>query len=278
MALIFARVPLAKAAALVVLIWGIVCILTVVCHNYGGFVAQRFFLGLMESAVSPAFVAVTALWYKPQEQATRLGIWYSATGVSSVPLSPECAERADLLHDIRCDQLWSWPHQHGAPVEGLVGATFLCQNHADLGRYYFCGSVTIAWSLAIFFLMPSSPLDPGRFFNEAECEILVRRFQENPFGKDKQPFRLDQFIEALLDIKTWIYFLMAASIYVSRSRSIDTCTLLTGTDLQRLGHCVRREDHQRLWLQVSSLTCPHKAWLTSSARCRAPLFSFPAVP
>ena len=61
---------------------GITCILTVVCTNYSGFVAQRFFLGLMESAVSPAFVTVTALWYKPQEQAVRFGIWYSATGVS----------------------------------------------------------------------------------------------------------------------------------------------------------------------------------------------------
>lgn len=52
-----------------------------VCDNYPGFVVQRIFLGLMESAVSPAFVAITALWYKPKEQAARLGIWYSATGV-----------------------------------------------------------------------------------------------------------------------------------------------------------------------------------------------------
>lgn len=84
MALLFARLPLARTAGVLVFIWGVVCILTVVCHNYPGFVAQRFFLGLTESAVSPAFVAVTALWYKPYEQATRLGIWYSATGVSDV--------------------------------------------------------------------------------------------------------------------------------------------------------------------------------------------------
>lgn len=83
MALIFARAPLAKSCAIVVLLWGIVCILTVVCTNYPGFVAQRFFLGLMESAVSPAFVTVTCLWYKPSEQAVRMGIWYSATGVST---------------------------------------------------------------------------------------------------------------------------------------------------------------------------------------------------
>jgi MFS family permease len=80
-ALLFARLPLARTAGVIVLIWGIVCILTVTCDNYPGFVVQRIFLGLTESAVSPAFVAITALWYKPREQAARLGIWYSATGV-----------------------------------------------------------------------------------------------------------------------------------------------------------------------------------------------------
>ena len=87
MALIFARAPLTKTCALVVFVWGIVCILTVVCHNFAGFVAQRFFLGLMESAVSPAFVMVTCLWYKPSEQAVSMGIWYSATGVRLHPLT-----------------------------------------------------------------------------------------------------------------------------------------------------------------------------------------------
>lgn len=39
------------------------------------------FLGFLEATVSPVFVHITALWYKPQEQATRLGLWYSATGM-----------------------------------------------------------------------------------------------------------------------------------------------------------------------------------------------------
>ncbi len=62
MALIFARVQLARAAAIVVFLWGVVCILTVVVQNYQGLVVQRVFLGLMESAVSPAFIAITCLW------------------------------------------------------------------------------------------------------------------------------------------------------------------------------------------------------------------------
>jgi MFS family permease len=74
MALLFTRLPLNKTAAALVLIWGIICVLTTVCTNYPGFTAQRFVLGLAESAVSPAFVAVTTMWYQPYEQAKRLGV------------------------------------------------------------------------------------------------------------------------------------------------------------------------------------------------------------
>ncbi|CAD6582813.1 MAG: hypothetical protein TREMPRED_003399 [Tremellales sp. Tagirdzhanova-0007] len=185
MALLFARLPLSKAASAVVLMWGIVCILTTVCVDYPGFVAQRIALGLMESAVSPAFVAVTVLWYKPYEQARRLGIWYSATGIFSM-ISGIC--------------------NYG------LGHTKMA--HPWKALYFFCGSVTIAWAFVIYFTMPTSPLQPGRFFNAEEREILVRRFEENPYGKDRQPFNTKHFIEALLDFKTWIYLLMGASIYI----------------------------------------------------------------
>ncbi|ORY27486.1 major facilitator superfamily domain-containing protein [Naematelia encephala] len=184
-AVLLARLPLAKTAAVLVLVWGVICILTTVCSNYSGFIAQRFFLGLAESAVSPAFVAVTALWYKPYEQATRMGIWYSATGIFSMI--------SGLIN-------YGIGHNHLA--------------HKWKGMYYFCGSVTIAWSFVIWFFLPGSPLQPGRFFNEREREVLRRRLEENPFGKDRMPLKFDQFIEAVMDIKTYIYFLMGTAIYI----------------------------------------------------------------
>lgn len=80
--------------------------------------------------------------------------------------------------------------------------------------YLFAGSVTIAWSFVILFFLPASPLEPGRLFNENEKIILLHRFEENPWGKDRQSFSMPQFVEAILDIKTWIYLLLGASIYV----------------------------------------------------------------
>lgn len=105
-------------------------------------------------------------------------------------------------------------------VSGVInyglGHTSMAQPWKAL--YYFCGSVTIAWAFVIYFFLPESPLYPGRYFSEGEKEILVRRFHENPFGKDRQPLRWDQFKEAVLDVRTWLYMLMAISIYVSVAR------------------------------------------------------------
>lgn len=45
----------------IVLIWGVCLILTVACSNYQGLYAQRFFLGFLESGVSPAWMMVVGL-------------------------------------------------------------------------------------------------------------------------------------------------------------------------------------------------------------------------
>lgn len=73
----------------------------------------------------------------------------------------------------------------------------------------------MAWAFVIWLVLPDSPLTPGRFFNEREKEILARRFYESAAVRDRQPFRWYQFVEALVDVKTWIYLLMGAAIYVS---------------------------------------------------------------
>ena len=76
--------------------------------------------------------------------------------------------------------------------------------------------------------MPTSPLQAGRFFRSDEREILNRRFEENPFGKDRQPLQWKQFVEAMVDYKTWLFLLMGASIYVGERGSFaSTTSILT---------------------------------------------------
>ena len=141
-------------------------------------------------------------------------------------------------------------------------------------RYYFCGSITIAWSFVVYFVMPTSPLEPGRFFNDEDRELLLRRFEENPYGKDRLGLRWDQFVEALLDWRTWVYFLMGASIYVRHLR-MDVAGS-SWTDLQWLRHSIWRSYHQQLRLLVSSESM--RAGMTHvSALCKPQRCSYPAA-
>jgi MFS family permease len=80
------RLPTGRACALYVVLWGIVVILTPLCKSFEGIMVQRFFLGFMESGVSPAFLSIMGMWYTKREQALRAPVIYSANGFVVVPL------------------------------------------------------------------------------------------------------------------------------------------------------------------------------------------------
>lgn len=52
------RFPVERVASATVTLWGLCLILTTVCTNYKGIYAQRFFLGVLESGISPMFMLI----------------------------------------------------------------------------------------------------------------------------------------------------------------------------------------------------------------------------
>ncbi|GAA5822235.1 hypothetical protein JCM11251_006271 [Rhodosporidiobolus azoricus] len=185
-ALLLQRLPLAKTLSVLILVWGLTAILTVVCHSYEGIVVQRVFLGVLESSVSPGFVMMTNMWYKRSEQAARLGIWYSATGIFSA---------------------FSGIVNYGL---GSAGG-----NAPWKYMYYFAGGATMLWSFVIFFLIPDSPRTATRWFSDAERAVLIRRSRENMSGRvELGRFSWQQAKEAAMDVKIYIFMLMGAGIYV----------------------------------------------------------------
>ena len=67
------RFPIERVASAIVIVWGVCLICTVVCVNYQGLYAQRFFLGFLESGISPMFMVIVGSFYKKNEQALRMG-------------------------------------------------------------------------------------------------------------------------------------------------------------------------------------------------------------
>lgn len=77
--------PLAKYVSVNVTLWGITLSCLAACTNYAGLLACRFFLGVLEAAIVPAWVLFTSQWYTKEEQAFRVGIWYVASEVFFPP-------------------------------------------------------------------------------------------------------------------------------------------------------------------------------------------------
>lgn len=53
------KFPTTRVVSAIVTLWGICVILTAACYNYRALYTQRFFLGLLESGVSPIFVLIS---------------------------------------------------------------------------------------------------------------------------------------------------------------------------------------------------------------------------
>lgn len=77
------RWPIERVAAGIVSVWGVCLMCSAACKNWQGFYAQRFFLGFLESGVSPMFMLIVGSWYTRTEQSLRMGAWYCATGYVS---------------------------------------------------------------------------------------------------------------------------------------------------------------------------------------------------
>lgn len=76
--------PLAKYVAVNVVIWGAVLACLAACKSFATLMVCRAILGMAEAAVVPAWVVFTSQWYRKEEQAFRVGIWFSMCGFAQL--------------------------------------------------------------------------------------------------------------------------------------------------------------------------------------------------
>jgi MFS family permease len=139
------KFPIERVTSIIVTIWGVCLLLTITCSSYQGVYAQRFFLGLLEAGVSPLFMLIVGSWYKKNEQAFRMGIWYSCTGYVSI-ISPVINYG---WGSINTGTMSPWKYM-----------------------YVFSGALTIVWGMALWFVLPPDPIRT-KIFNERQVSILI---------------------------------------------------------------------------------------------------------
>lgn len=70
------RLPINRWLGFCVFSWGLSCCFVALCHNFTGILILRILLGCFECVCQPAFVALSAIWYKKDEQARTITLWY----------------------------------------------------------------------------------------------------------------------------------------------------------------------------------------------------------
>ncbi|KAG8163035.1 hypothetical protein KVR01_007513 [Diaporthe batatas] len=180
------RYPIERVASGTVILWGLCLVLTVICRNYQDIYAERFFLGALESGISPMFMLIVGSFYKKNEQAMRMGIWYSCTGYVSC-ISP------------------------------LINYGFgSIKNNASTWRYmyYFAGGMTIVWGFTLYFVLLPDPVR-AKGFEERERYIMVARLRTNNSGVRNTHFKGSQAVELATDPKFWLMFSIAFQAPIS---------------------------------------------------------------
>ncbi|KAJ5518797.1 hypothetical protein N7453_001219 [Penicillium expansum] len=189
-----------------IVVWGICVMMTNFCTNFAGLMVNRFVLGALESVVAPSFVVITAQWYTREEQPIRQVIWFAGTPLFGI-------------------------------FGGLLGYAFGFTHTAVASwrlLYIVFGSVTTIFGIFFALFFPSSP-DKASFLTEDERTYITMMSQDG-HNSFESKWKWPQVIEACLDIKTYLFFVIGiANTIPSGSLSNFSSLLIKGfgfTDVQ----------------------------------------------
>ena len=160
-------------------------------RNYAGLLASRFFLGAFEAAVIPLFSMITIAFYRRSEQPFRVACWYSCYGLST---------------------LISAPIVYGF---GRIHSSTLYRYQIV---YLFFGLLTIAIGLITYWWAHDSPGE-ARFLSPEDRLKAVDRLKANQQGIVSHKFNWKHVIEAVTELKYWLYMIMVIAVNAGASVS-----------------------------------------------------------
>lgn len=92
------------------------------------------------------------------------------------------------------------------------------------------GAISVLWAIIMWFLLPNNQ-GTAWFLNEEEKRAAVEMVRQNQTGIHNSEFHREQLVEALCDIKTWMFFLMALIWNVPNSIATVSLSTRSPTDV-----------------------------------------------
>ncbi|KAG0052482.1 hypothetical protein BGZ83_002512 [Gryganskiella cystojenkinii] len=191
---------------LVMFSWGLVSMCMAAVTNGAGLLATRFFLGLAESGYAPGPVYIISLWYRRQEHAVRIGIFFSAATAAGA-FGGMLAYAISYLDGVRGLHAWQWIFI----LEGLP---------------------TIVSCLIAYLFLPDFP-ETSTFLTPAEKALTLQRLRVDAGPATVSKFSWSEAWSALTDWKVYhhvsIGFLHAVT-FASLGVFVPSITLGFGFD------------------------------------------------
>lgn len=169
--------------------WGIAQTCMAACHNFGGLMAARFFLGLFEAGCLPLFSIITTHWFRRAEQPIRVAAWYSTNGLATIAAS---ALSYGLGH-IPSKVLESWQ---------II--------------FLFVGLVTVATAPFVYWKLDND-IPSARFLSDEEKAKAIERLRANQTGTGSREFKWSHILELALEPKTYLWIGLAMLLNVGAS-------------------------------------------------------------
>ncbi|ODV64647.1 allantoate permease [Hyphopichia burtonii NRRL Y-1933] len=209
--LLLQRFPVITTTSIFIIIWGFVLAMGLVCGSHGsqsgyaGFIFIRTIQGGLESIITPAFTLYTGFWYKKDEVFLITSLWFASNGLGTI-LGSGAVAHSVFQHRESYD-LAPWK---------LV--------------FIITGVLTIGLGIAMFFYLPNTPAQAW-FLNDEEKKMVVERLRETNQGFGNKHFKIHQFKEAFLDVKTWLFFIFAFCNNIPNGGLTNFGSILLNEDL-----------------------------------------------
>ncbi|KAJ8095006.1 hypothetical protein PM082_010224 [Marasmius tenuissimus] len=152
--------------------------------------STRFLLGLFEAACLPLFAILTSIWYRRIEQPMRVATWYGTNGLGTIMAA-----------------IFSYGF-------GQIKNPAL---HTYQIIFLFCGLLTCVSTPFIYWRLDNS-VGEARFLSPEDRVKAIERLRANNTGNSAtNKFKWGQVLEALLEIKTWLFLSMTLLVNVGGS-------------------------------------------------------------
>ncbi|KAF9075920.1 MFS general substrate transporter [Rhodocollybia butyracea] len=194
----------AKYLGVNIILWGAILMLHAVGTSFGAFFALRFLLGMCECCVAPSLILIISMFYKKDEQATRISWFYVMNGITQI-FGGFVAYGISFSDD-----------PHIAPYKII---------------YVLLGGLAILVGFTVLIWMPDSPMS-ARFLTAEERIAALERVRNDQGGIANKRIKKAQILEAITDVRTWVIVLstmLVSNIIIKNFGYTSRQTLILST-------------------------------------------------